>query len=309
MAKLPVSALEAFLAVARHGSLRRAAAALGIQPPAVSYQLKALEDQLGVAVFTRTTRSVRLTEAGRALLTRIQPAMSELAEALEEVRGMGRATRGTIRITLPYLAYQLAIGSRLAALQTRYPDIELELSFNEAFVDIVAEGFHAGVRMGDHIHQDMVAVRLTPPLKEVFFASPSYLARHGRPRRPKDLLDHDCIRYRYISTQSFAEWQFHDVEGITSVEVKGTLIVNSATALVDAARDGFGITWLFRPLVEADLRSGALETVLEDYAIERPGYFIYFPKGTARLKLLRAFIEVMKLGSDRTRALLQTHPC
>jgi DNA-binding transcriptional LysR family regulator len=150
--------------------------------------------------------------------------------------------------------------------------------------------------MGDHIHQDMIVVRLTPPLKETFFAAPSYLDRHGRPQRPKDLLHHNCIRYRYISAQRFAEWQFNDVEGITSVEVKGNLIVNSATAIVDAARDGLGITWLFRPLVEPDLKSGLVETVLDDYAIERPGYFLYYHKGTSRLEILRSFIDFMKLG-------------
>ena len=289
-------ALEAFLAVARHGSLRRAAAALGVQPPAVSYQLKVLEDELGVALFTRTTRSVRITDAGRMLLNRVQPAMSQLGEALEEARGMGRVRRGALRITLSYLAHQLVIAPRLGAFQATYPEIELELSFNEAFVDIVAEGFHAGVRMGDHIHEDMIAVRLTPPLKETFFASPAYLDRHGRPRHPEDLLQHNCIRYRYISTQRLADWQFHGKEGVTGVDVRGNLIVNSATALVDAARDGLGITWLFQPVIAADLEAGLLETVLDDYAIERPGYFLYYHRGNARLEVWRAFVEFMKLG-------------
>jgi DNA-binding transcriptional LysR family regulator len=299
MREPPTSGLAVFLAIAEHGSLRGAAAALGVQPPAVSYRLKALEDQIGVAVFTRTTRSVRLTDAGRALLSRVRPAISELGEALEEARGMGKARTGTIRLTLPYVAYELTIAPRLAAFQKEYPDIELELSFEEAFVDIVGQGFHAGVRMGDQIRQDMVAVRLCPPLKEVHFAAPSYFQEQGRPRRPQDLLRHNCIRYRYIGSKRIAEWQFRGAEGVVGVEVKGGLIVNSTAALIDAARNGLGIGWLFRPNVAEDLRSGRLVSGLDKFALERPGFFLYYPRANARLELLRIFIEFMKAQRAR----------
>lgn len=295
MSRIPVGGLEVFLAVAEHGSLRRAAAALGVQPPAVSYRLKAFEDRLGVAVFTRTTRSLRLTDAGRALLQRAQPAVSELGLALEEARGVGKARRGTLKITLPYVAYELAIAPRLAAFQRQYPEIVLELSLNEAFVDLVVEGFHAGVRMGDHIHADMVAARLTPPLKQVYFAAPAYFARHGRPAQPQDLLRHNCIRYRYIGSREIAEWQFNGAEGVFSVDIKGGLIVDSTSAVLRAARAGAGIGWLFRPNVAADLKSGSLESVLDRHVIERPGYFLYYPRANARLELLRIFIEFMKM--------------
>lgn len=296
MEKLPVSGLGVFLAIVEHGSLRRAADVLGVQPPAVSYQLKALEESVGVALFARTTRSVQLTDAGRALLNRARPAMAELGDALEEARLSGRARKGTVRVTLPHVAYRLTIARKLAAFQRSYPEIELELSFNEAFVDLVLEGFHAGVRMGDHIREDMIAVRLCPPLKEVFFAAPSYFERHGRPERPEDLLQHNCIRYRYIASKRIAEWQFHGAEGVTTIDVRGNLIVNSTHAVVDSARDGLGIGWLFRPNVEDDLRSGALESVLDDYALERPGFFLYYPKANARVEALRVFIDVLKGG-------------
>ena len=294
MEKLPVGALEVFLAIAGQGSLRGAAAALGVQAPAVSYQLKALEDRVGAPLFLRTTRSIRLTDAGRALLARAQPAMTELTEALEDARASGRARKGLVRITLPYLAYELTIARKLAAFQSRFPEIEIELSFNEAFVDIISEGFHAGVRLGDHIREDMIAVRLTPPLKEVFFAAPSYFRKHGRPERPDCLLRHNCIRYRYIASKRIAEWQFQGTEGVTTIDVKGNLIVNSTNALVTAVRDGLGIAWLFRLCVEEDLRSGRLESVLESHAVERPGYFLYFPKANARIEVLRVFIDFMK---------------
>ncbi len=294
MRRLPISGLEVFLAIAKHGSLRGAAEALGVRSPAVSYQLKALEDRIGAALFIRTTRSVQLTHAGRSLLARAQPAMTELGEALEDARTSGGARKGTVRLTLPYVAYQLTIAKRLAAFQSRFPEIELELSFNEAFVDIASEGFHAGVRLGDHIREDMIAVRLSPPLKEVFFGAPSYFDKHGRPERPEGLLQHNCIRYRYIASKRIAEWQFHGAEGISTIDVKGNLIINNTNALVSSARDGLGIGWLFRPSVEDDLRAGTLESILDSYAIERPGYFLYFPKANARIEVLRVFIDFMK---------------
>jgi DNA-binding transcriptional LysR family regulator len=295
--RLPAGGLEVFLAVAEQRSLRGAARALGVQPPAVSYRLRALEDQIGVSLFARTTRSVRLTEAGRRLLKRVRPAMAELGQAVAEARGMGKTRKGTIRVTLPYFAYELAIAPRLAAFQRRYPDIELELSFDEAFVDIVAEGFHAGVRIGDRIEEDMIAVRLTPPLKSVYFASPDYLERHGRPQRPHDLLRHNCIRYRYIASQRIAAWPF---KGGATVDARGSLIVNSTTALLQAARSGLGIGWLFRQNVADDLRSGRLASVLDDFAIERPSLFLYYPKGHSRLEILRVFVAAMR-GRDASK--------
>jgi DNA-binding transcriptional LysR family regulator len=299
MTGYPIHGLDVFLAVAEHGSLRRAAGVLGVRPPAVSYQLKALEQRIGTALFVRTTRSVHLTDAGRSLLARAKPAMAELGEALEDARSSGGARTGTIRLTLPYIAYELTIGKKLAAFQQQFPDVSLELSFNDAFVDVASKGFHAGVRLGGHIREDMIAVRLCPPLKEVVFAAPAYFARHGRPERPRDLLRHTCIRYRYIASKRFAEWQFQDVDGLTTVEVTGNLIVDSTNALISAARAGLGLGWLFRPSVAGDLTAGTLESVLDRYAIERPGYFLYYPKANARMEILRQFIGFMR---DRSSA-------
>lgn len=297
MIDLPVRGLQTFLAVAEHGSLRAAAAALGVHPPAVSHQLKAFEEQVGVTVFARTTRSVKLTDAGRLLLQRAQPAMAELGDALEEARGIGRATKGVIRVTVAYAAYQLALVDRLAAFNEAYPDVQLELSFNESFVDIVSEGFHAGVRMGHLIHDTMVAVRLTPPLKEVYFAATSYLERHGRPAEPRDLLHHNCIRYRYIGSKQFAAWQFQGPEGVYAVEVTGNLIVDSTTSQIEAAKKGLGLSWLFQGNITEELASGALESVLDDHVVERPGFFLYFPRESTRLRMFRLFVDYLKGGS------------
>lgn len=297
MERLPLSALEVFLAIAEQGSLRGAAESLGVRSPAVSYQLKALEARIGAALFVRTTRSVRLTDAGRSLLARARPAMAELGAAFEDARAAGSARKGTVRLSIPYVAYELTVARKLAAFQSAYPEIEVELSFDEAFVDIAAQGFHAGVRLGDLIREDMIAVRLSPPVQEVFFAAPSYLDRHGRPERPQDLLRHNCLRYRYIATKRIADWQFRGAEGAGTIAVTGNLIVDSTNALLSSARDGLGIGWLFRPSVEQDLHAGTLESVLDAYAVERPGYFLYYPKANARIEVLRLFVDFMKAHS------------
>jgi DNA-binding transcriptional LysR family regulator len=297
MSKLPIGGLEAFLAVAKHGSVRQAARELGVQSPAVSYQLKSLEAKIGTNLLIRTTRSVRLTDAGRALLQRAQPAAAELTNALEDARATGNARRGTLRLTLPFVAYEQTIARHLAAFQKIYPEIELELSFNEAFVDIVKEEFHAGMRLGDLIAQDMIAVRLGPPQKQVIFGAPSYFDEHGRPQSPIDLLQHNCIHYRYIASQQIAEWQLKEGGATTTIDVTGNLTVNSTNALIISARMGLGIGWLFRSGVEAELSTGALESVLDAFAIERPAYYLYFPKANARLEVLRVFIDFMKQQS------------
>jgi DNA-binding transcriptional LysR family regulator len=294
MQRLPLDELEVFLAIADAGSLRAAAATLGVQPPAISSRLKIFENRIGVSLFARTTRSVQLTDAGRALLRRARPALGDLRDALEEARGIGNARKGTIRLTLPYRAYQLAVAPKLAAFQQAYPEIELELSFSEGLVDIRGQGFHAGMRLGDYLEADMIAVRLTPGLKGAYFASPAYLAKHGRPTQPRDLLSHNCIRYRRINSRTIAEWEFKGPEGIYSVAVRGNLIFDSFPAVVEAALAGLGIGWSLRPGVAAELASGRLVSLLDRHIPDRPGFFLYYPRENARLEILRLFVEFMR---------------
>lgn len=299
MGPLPHAQLETFVAIAQNGSLRRAAESLGLQPRAVSYQLKSLETWIGTPLFIRTTRTVTLTDAGRSLLERAKPALSELACAVEDARDTGGTQKGTVRITLPFSAHQMILAPHLAAFASAYPQIELELSFSEAFVDIAAQGFHAGVRMGDLIGDEMIAVRLTPPTRQVVFASPEYLRSYGRPQVPADLLEHNCIRYRYIASGRIADWQFQTPDGVTTVDVRGNLILNSTVAVIGAARDGIGLSWLVGPDVEEELNQGHLESVLDRFALERAGYFLYFPKANANIRVVRTFIDFMR---DRQRA-------
>ncbi len=286
--------LEVFLAIVEHGSLRAAAKALGVGPPAITQQLKTLEALVGASLFARTTRSIQLTDAGKLLLSKAGPAFAELEEAIKEVQGAARTETGTLRLTLPHGAFRLALAPRLAAFQAAYPGIELILSIEEAFEDLISEHFHAGVRLGDSIHDDMIAIRLTPPLGDAFFAAPAYLKKHGRPTKPEDLLAHNCIRYQFKSSKAFYPWRFKTARQEVSVEVSGNLVVNSFEAAVEAARRGAGIAQNFRQEIEPDLMAGHLELLLEKHALKRPGFYLYYPREYAKLRILRLLINFLK---------------
>lgn len=289
-----ISDLDVFLAIADAGSLRAAGRALGLGPPAVTKRLQRLEDTIGTPLFVRTTRAIALTDAGRALVDRARPAVHELEAAIEDARASATVRKGAVRVTLPYLAYELTLAPHLPAFHRRYPDIELELSFDEAFVDISEQGFHVGIRLGDHIRDDMIAFRLTRPLTQAVFAAPDYLARNGTPERPADLLAHNCIRYRYIASRRIAEWEFEGDAGRYTVDVGGNLIVDSTTAMLSAARAGVGLAWLFHDNLIADFDSGHLVSVLDEHVITSPGHFLYFPRAHAKTGVVRAFVDFMR---------------
>ena len=218
MKRTPINGLEVFLAIVREGSLRAAARALGVGAPAVSHQLKTLEQKIGVDLLVRTTRSLELTEAGRTLLAGVAPAFKEISAAIEGTRSIGKATTGTLRLTLQRSAYNLIVAPALADFQARYPEVCLDLSINEGLVDIVKEGFHAGFRTGDRLTTDMVAVRLTGPLTPCYYAAPSYLALYGRPKHPRDLLNHKCVRYRGVTANRIWDWQFLEDGQVKTVD-------------------------------------------------------------------------------------------
>jgi DNA-binding transcriptional LysR family regulator len=291
MTRIELPGLQTFLAIAEHGSLRSAARVLGVNPPAVSLQLRAFEDRLGTALFTRSTRSVTMTDAGRALFLSTRHLIGGIEEALDTAREVGKARSGQLRITLPYRAWQLVIAPRLAAFQAAYTGVDLDLSIDEGLVDIVSRGIHAGIRLGDYLQNDMIARRLTPPLEGAYVASPDYVNQHGNPMHPSDLLSHSCIRHRQVSSGRIAEWRFLVDEAEVSVEVAGRLVLNDLRTVVEAARQGLGIGWSLRAGVSDDLRRGDLVEVLPAYGVPRPGFFLYFPKPLARLGVLRAFID------------------
>ncbi len=293
MDRTPVGGLEVFLAIVRAGSLRAAARALGVGAPAVSHQLRAFERRIGVDLLVRTTRSLELTEAGRALLAGAGPAFEEIVGAIEGTRAIGRSKTGTLRLTLPISAYKIVIAPALAQFQARYPEISLNLSINEELVDIVGEGLHAGFRLGDRVTPGMVAVRLTGPLSPCYFAAPAYLATFGRPRHPGELLDHRCVRYRYRTANRVQDWQFMEDGQTKSVDAPTRLLVDDMETLRQAVRDGQGIGWCLRPMIEDELRAETLETLLDPYVVKLPPYYLYYPDQNRRLEPLRLFIDFL----------------
>lgn len=289
--RLPLATLEIFDAIAREGSFKGAANRLGLQPSTVSHQLKALEEQLGTALIIRTTRSLSLTEAGRALLRGAGPAFEQLADAVDSARSTGHAARGSLRLAMPEFVYKLYVGPAIQSFREAYPEIDLEMSFTEAFSDILGEELHAGFRLGDRIAQDMVAVRLTPPLQLAVLASPRYLERRGTPGTPSDLLEHDCIRYRFQTSRQIAPWTFVKDGDSFRVEVAGSLIVNTLPTVVDLALQGQGLINTFRDYCSGEIERGDLVPVLKKHVGETSGIYIYFPREYRTMMPLRLFRE------------------
>jgi DNA-binding transcriptional LysR family regulator len=285
--------VEVFLSVAEHRSFRRAAAELGVTPSAVSQAVRALEARVGGALFQRTTRSVGLTEAGERFLSRAKPAFDELIAASEAARELGQRPSGLLRLTVPPAIVPILIEPLVASFCEAYPDIEVEIAANEELVDIAAEGFDAGVRMGQFIAADMVAVRLTPPLRLVVVGSPTYFASRGRPRRPDDLRHHACLRIRR-SSGAIALWCLNDRGRALELAVSGPLIAGDFPTLIGAAVQGLGLAQTPEPLVANLVRSGKLEVVLERSATTTLGVFLYYPSRREIMPKLRAFIDHVK---------------
>ena len=285
--------VEAFLAVARRCSFRRAAADLGVTPSAVSQAIRALEARLGVALFIRTTRSVGLTEAGQRFLDRAGPAFEELAAAGEAARELGQRPTGLLRLTLPRSVVPLIIEPMLASFCRAYPEIELELAASDEMVDLASGGFDAGIRMGEFITPDMVAVRLTPSFAWMVVGSPDYLARQGRPEHLQDLRGHACLRLRR-SSGTIAPWHFAEGNRQIEASFSGPLIAHDYPTLLGAAMRGVGLAQVPEPLAQRALAEGALEQVLGSIAAATPGVFLYHPGKRQVLPKLRAFIDHMK---------------
>jgi DNA-binding transcriptional LysR family regulator len=295
--------VEAALSVAQHRSFRKAAAELGVTPSAMSQAVRALEARIGAALFTRTTRSVGLTEAGERFLSRAKPAFEELVAASQVARDLGQRPSGLLRLTAPRAVVPILLEPLIASFCKAYPEVEVEIAANRELVDIAAEGFDAGIRMGQFIAADMVAVRLSPPFRFVVVASPEYLARRGRPERPEDLREHACIRLRR-SSGAIALWSLRDRGRAIEVAVSGPLIANDFPTMLGAALEGIGLGQVPEPIAADHVRSGRLVHVLEPYASTTPGVFLYYPTSRQMLPKLRAFIDHIKSRSrdaDRPR--------
>ena len=288
--------VEAFLGVAQHRNFRKAAAELGVTPSAISQAVRALEARIGAALFIRTTRSVGLTEAGERFHARAKPAFEELVAASEVARDLGQRPAGLLRLTVPRAVVPILLEPLIASFCRAYPEVEVEIVASADLIDIAAEGFDAGIRLGQFIAADMVAVRLTPPFPLLVVGSPGYFRNRNIPERIDDLRQHACLRTRR-SNGSIAPWPF--VNGNKTVEavVSGPLIAHDYPTLLGAAIQGVGLAQVPAPMAREPIADGRLQAVLTRFAVTTPGVFLYYPSRRQALPKLRAFIEHVRYRS------------
>ena len=296
--------LPIVLAVHRRGGFAAAANDLGLSPSAVSHAVQLVEAGLGQPLFARTTRSVRLTEAGAAFVAGIGPALAEIDDAADRLGADQGRVRGTLRLNAPRTSLPIAVTPVLAELARRHPELTVEVTADDGLADIVAQGYDAGVRLGHTVAQEMVAVRLTPPFHSIMVASPAYLAAHGVPRRLDDLDRHNCIGYRFVTSGAVYDWDLRDGGQAVAKAVGGSVRVSDAVHAKELALAGLGIAYVFEPLARPELQAGQLCQVLPRSAYEEPGLFLYFPRRASQAPKLRAFIDVAqeRLNASTARA-------
>jgi DNA-binding transcriptional LysR family regulator len=293
MSHLDLRDLDAFVAIARTKNFRRAAREQGVSVSSFSQRLRDMEERLGVRLLNRTTRSVALTEAGELLLARAAPAISDVNAALEEVRGLRGVPSGRLRINAPPPAIDLVLAPPIGPFLEAFQQVEFEIVGQSGFIDIVGAGYDAGVRYGEHLEQDMIAIPLGPPQRYALVAAPAYLARHGRPKHPRDLLDHACIRVR-LSSGAMLDWEFEKAGRAVQLSPPAKLVVNHPAPAMRAARDGVGFWLTFRDYVSETIASGALVSVLDDWCPPFPGPFLYYPSRHQPPPALAAFVNFVR---------------
>ena len=286
--------VEAFLSVAQHRSFRKAAAKLAVTPSAISQAVRALEARIGAALFIRTTRSVGLTEAGERFLSRAKPAFEELVAASEIARDLGQRPAGLLRLTAPRAVVPMLLNQKIAPFCQAYPEVEVEITASADLVDIAAEGFDAGIRLGQFIEADMIAVRLSPSFPLAVVGSPDYLRRRRRPERIDDLRQHACLRLRR-SNGSIAPWSFVNGNEAVEVTVSGPFVANDVPTMLGAAVEGLGLAQVPAPIAAGAVKAGKLVGVLEPFAPTAPGLFLYYPGHRQMMPKLRAFIDHVKM--------------
>jgi DNA-binding transcriptional LysR family regulator len=292
------TALRAFRLIARHGSFTRAAAEMEVTASALSQTLRQLETHVGVRLLHRTTRRVGLTEAGRAFLERISPALSEIDAAVEALRQHGDRPIGTLRITVPQMVLHHLIAPMLAEFMRAWPELKLDIHVENRLTDLITEGFDAGIRLGERLARDVVAVPLGGPQRAVVVGSPSYFRQHGKPLLPRDLVAHDCVRFRFNSGAIY-RWEFAHPTGPSKgqwfeLDVDGPLTTNEPAMAIRAAIDGLALTHMVEPSVRAALASGQLETVLDDWLPPFDGFYLYYPSRLQVPPKLRVFVEHLR---------------
>lgn len=285
--------LMIFQTIVQEGSIRSAARKLEIAPPTASQALKALEANLGLPLFNRTTRSMELTEAGQLLYDNTTSAVSALNSALESVHDLRTEPTGKVRLTLPRFVYQWLLEPAYAAFCRRYPGLQLEVSISDATVNLITEGLDVGIRFGDKLEEGMVARPLTQPMKEALFVSPSYVEQYGLPETPEQLADHKQIQYRFIASNKLAPLQLERDGQQFEVAMPRALILNDTDMMLDAAYKGLGIGRIVEPVVTDAFEQGSLIPVLKPYWTTYPALYLYFPQNSQKARRVRVLIDFL----------------
>lgn len=289
-----LNTLAAFLVVAEERSFTRAGKRLGVSPSAMSHAMRGLEENMGVRLLSRTTRSVAPTEAGERLIVRLRPALTDVQDAVDELSGLRDKPAGRVRLLIPRLAGTTVLGPKLAKFTRDYPDVVLDITADDSRLDIVAGAFDAGIHFGEYIQKDMIAVRVSKDHRAAIVGAPAYFKSHTKPKTPHDLLRHRCINFRH-GTAGVYRWEFDKGKKSLSVAVSGPLIVDDVETVVRAAIDGIGLAFVSDERVMPQLESGELIRVLEDWCQPFPGFFLYYPSRRQQPAALSALINTLRL--------------
>ena len=297
MASGNLNDLLAFIAVARARSFTKAAAQLGVSQSALSHTIRSLETKLGVRLLTRTTRSVSPTEAGEKLLITAAPRLDEIESELLNLTELGSRPAGLIRITSAEHAADSVLWPKLPKFLQKYPDIHVEINVNYGLTDIVAERYHAGVRLGDQVEKDMVAVRIGPDLRVQVVGSPSYFASRTPPQTPQELAAHNCINLRLPTHDSFLAWEFERQQHVLRAHVQGQLAFNMGSHILRAALAGCGLAYLPEDMVTTHIASGELVSVLNEWCQPFPGYHLYYPTRRQTSPAFKLLVESLRYSA------------
>jgi DNA-binding transcriptional LysR family regulator len=295
--------MSAFVAVAEHRNFTKAAAQLGISPPTLSQTIRSFEERLGVRLFNRTTRSVALTEAGERLLADALPVLDGMDKAMEAINSFRDKPIGTLRLSMPRVAATALVGPLLPQFLAKFPEIKLEVTTDDTHSDIVSGRFDAGIRIGERIAKDMIAVRLLDEFRVIAVASPGYLLNHPRPATPEDLHEHNCVRQRLDWDGSVQSWVFENAGRRLEVAVDGSLVLNDMGLVLNAVIDGIGVGYISETLISPHLAAGRLLPLLGDWCGHLSGVFLYYPSRRQMPGPLRAFIDFMHAQRDAGPAL------